>query len=523
MKIYLLFATIIYLFIPSVSLAGSDSLVNINDIKFNYDFEKSAFRKVNEGGKPDVIDLFMANYNNDTSFNYSVIHKKIEDCVHHLEQQIAGKSDSKKVKIIYDYIHKTFFKVYNDENSFSDIFKNGEYNCVSASALYALVFDGLGIPYQIKETPSHVYLEVYPYTSKILLETTAAEKGIMKFNDEFAREYVQSLYKSKIIGKTELDTSTTTELFNKYFFSSDNISLTQLAGLQYSNYGVYYLMKKEYENSIPNFIKAFFLYPSDRQRYFLMNNLILLLSKNDYVSMEHVKYLAILCRFNNEGDADISNSVIEEEFNRVINDFLIKRSEYQKLDSAFSIITSSVKDSSLRNDISFNYHYEYSRIGLVGLTDSASELRHLRAAYLINPKNADLQGFVITYFRQLGEKSDDPEYILKLMNNLNSTFIFLKENDLYNSIGAHCYLELSYRSYVMMNTSSGENYLKKFEDLNKPDKLKSLEVRFVEKAYTTAAGVYYKKGNYTKSKSMVQSGLIYAPDSFKLKQMLSQF
>src|SRR6185369_10374813 len=108
-----------------------------------------------------------------------------------------------------------------------------------ATALYAIIFSRLKLPYQIKETPTHVYIEAYPGSEKILVETTSPDNGFYQFSDEFALSFVKGLYKRKMISKEEMDTASTTSLFNKYYFSSEDIKLTELAGLQYSNYGIF--------------------------------------------------------------------------------------------------------------------------------------------------------------------------------------------------------------------------------------------------------------------------------------------
>ena len=72
------------------------------------------------------------------------------------------------------------------------------------------------------------------------------------------------------------------------------------------------------------------------------------------------------------------------------------------------------------------------------------------------------------------------------------------------------------------NIIKGENYLKEFETLMNLKKDILVDDSFIEKAYSFAAGVYYKKGNLVKTKQTLKTGLIYAPDSFGLKIRLNQ-
>ena len=75
-------------------------------------------------------------------------------------KEIKEKREKKRIEKLYDNLHNTFLKKYLLNADFNDIFENGTYNCVTASALYAYVFEELNIPYHVKETPSHVFLVV---------------------------------------------------------------------------------------------------------------------------------------------------------------------------------------------------------------------------------------------------------------------------------------------------------------------------------------------------------------------------
>jgi hypothetical protein len=201
-----------------------DSILSINDLTFKNEVEKQAFKKYNTSpDSTDIIDLFLTPFEKENGFNSKIAHQKIQDCVNYLKPEIANKSDIKKIKFIYSYVHEKFLKVYKVKNCFSDIFENGEYNCVSATALYSIILSKLGVSYHIKEAPGHVFLIANPLKDKVLIETTDPKKGYYQFNAGFVAEYLKNLSDSKIITKKEADTTDVNTLFNKYYFSSDNI------------------------------------------------------------------------------------------------------------------------------------------------------------------------------------------------------------------------------------------------------------------------------------------------------------
>ncbi|MES2286183.1 MAG: hypothetical protein V4547_10880 [Bacteroidota bacterium] len=501
-----------------------DSLIRIADLSFKSEVQKLAFTKFALGkDSADPINLLLTPYDKESELSSAIVHQRVNDCLNYLQKEVENKPEVKKVKFIYDYVHKTFFKVYKLKNSFSDIFEKGEYNCVSATALYAIIFSKLGIPYQIKELPEHVYLIAYPYSTKILIETTNPEKGYYRVNDDIQKKYVKHLFDSKTISKQEYESSDINTLFNKYYFSSENISLIQLIGLQYSNYGLYDFEDKNYEVAISELKKAYFLYPSEGNKYTLKLFLSYQIANNSYNDQKQIDNLAILCRYNNLKDSEISNESIKGEFSRIIQTQLIDNSDFQKFEKSHATISGALTDSALVNDIDFSYHLELARLGYVNSKDSEFETNHLQAAFLINPHNANLQAIILGYFERRVQKHSEVKSILSLTEEYSRKFDFLNDNDEFNSIKANCLLELSYQSFSLNDITKGEAFLKDFENFCELKKELKPNPAFVERAFSVAASAYYKKGNYSKSKQFLKTGLKYAPDSFGLKQRLSQF
>jgi len=518
----------LFIFLFLFSTAGfcqrDTSLIKFNDLSFKNDPEKDAFVKYNETkNKVDVFDLLFISYDRSKIGDRAKALEKINDCVSSLKKTISDKSEIKKVKITYDYVHKEFLKVYRLKNSFLDIFETGEYNCVSASALYAIIFSKLDIPYQIKETPTHVYLIAYPNSSKILIETTAPAKGYYQFNSNFITKYVTTLYNSKIITKEEFETVSANDLFNKHYFTSDNVSLLELAGLQYSNFAIYFMDENDLVKAKEEIKNAYFLFESERHKYLLKATLMALIDKNGYDDPNNIYNLAILCRFNNLKDKELSNEVIAYEFGKIINTQLIKNSDYDSFDKSYSKIINELRDSVLKGEISYEYNYELARLGYLNSKGEAYQLLHLKAAYSHNPLNANLRSLILGTFERSVEKFNDSKSIMEEAEIFVKAFSFFEEDEFFLSVKSNCILDMAYRSYYYSDLSKGDAYLKEFEELIKSNGTLTPTANFVEKAYSQGASEYYRKGNYAKSKQLLKTGLIYAPNSFGLQQRLKQF
>lgn len=517
---------IVVIFICWVSNAFSDpvdSLVKFSDLSFRTGFEKQTFIKYqNSAASADIIDLFLNSYTNTEGYNSAKAHEQINECITVLKKETNGLSEEKAIKEIYKYVHKRFFKVYNLQNSFSDVFERGEYNCVSGSSMYAIIFQLLGIPYQIIELPEHVFLIAYPQTHKIFIETTIPVNGYFTFNATYVQKYINYMKDSKMISQEEYAANSANDLFNKYYFLQKGLTIHELAGIQYSNYAVYYSEKSDYEKASLEMKKAYYLAPNERHKYMLVNVLKATVNNEDYKDGKNIDNLTILCRFNKINDKEVTNSNIKNEFERVMHTQLISQSDNGLFERSYNSIKSSISDTVLQKEIAFLYHYELARLGYNNFKDKDYQTEHLSKAYAANKKDMDLQQLIMaSLVRQVEINSSVPN-IMKLLKEYDEKFDFLTEHAAFNSVKGNCLLELAYQHLMMNEIAKGEKYISEFENLCSKDKDIKASDRFVERAYSTAATYYFKKGNKTKTKQLLKKGIEYAPENFGLKIRLNQ-
>jgi hypothetical protein len=380
----------------------------------------------------------------------------------------------------------------------------------------------LGIPFQILEKPEHVFISAYPQTHKVFIETTSPNQGYIHFSDSYVEGYVNYLHAASVISQEEFNTQPKIVLFDKYYYSSTGISLRDLAAIQYANFALYQMEDNNYEAAIESVKRACFLSNNERNHHFLKYILSYQMANNNYSNSELVKYLAILCRFNSINKKEISNQVIVDEFSRLTYHQLIQQSQYEKYDASYQEVVSSIADTSLKKEIDFQYHYELARLGLSHSKQSAYVYNHLKAAYVINKEHADLRLLVLSLLSQRVEQSNEADKIRQLLQEYENDFSFLTKNVWCNALRVNCILQLSYQCFALGMLQQAESYLTEFEAaVAKDPGLKATEA-FVEKAYSEAAAVYYKKGNLKRSKQLLKTGLLYAPESFGLRMRLSQ-
>ncbi|MGL4944188.1 MAG: hypothetical protein ACRC46_13485 [Thermoguttaceae bacterium] len=88
----------------------------------------------------------------------------------------GADSDAVCAKIVFEYLHNNVLKgeYQVDCSQISHVFKTGNYNCVSATILYNVLVERLGLRATGIEKPGHVLSRVYTHGNSFDVETTCA-------------------------------------------------------------------------------------------------------------------------------------------------------------------------------------------------------------------------------------------------------------------------------------------------------------------------------------------------------------
>lgn len=338
------------------TLGQSDTLIlKANDLTYQNGYEKSVFSRLELRLLNDSLELLMASSPMATEGVYSKLKQLVMDDA----ARFAGSSfdrmpELKKIKTIFSTIHSNRFNKYLSHVLMDAITKEGEYNCVTASAYYALVLSRLGISTSLKETPNHVYLEAYPNTLNLIIETTNPEKGYEIFSKDVQKDYVDYLKRQKIISAKEAQENSINQLFSKYFFESKTINYRQLSGILYYNQGVDDLEKKKYNSASINLEKAYYLYPSTQFKKALISAYSLSLDENKNYrhpqATRAARLIRLLPAMNREEIATyfMRNSVNKNLFQRT--------NSSASLDSVYDAFKKEALDSVSGRTIEFFYH-----------------------------------------------------------------------------------------------------------------------------------------------------------------------
>lgn len=166
----------------------------------------------------------------------------------------AALSDKQLLHQLFYDVHRLYLKKFTQYTGLHALLKSGEYNCLSATAFYALVLERLGYSYEIIESINHVVILVKLQDGQlILLESTDPANGFVTDNNA-VKERLQAIR----------DSEQAAGYYNLNLKIFRAIDLRELAGLQYYNYAAWHYNQRNMAGAADNLRKGQLLYQSER-------------------------------------------------------------------------------------------------------------------------------------------------------------------------------------------------------------------------------------------------------------------
>lgn len=189
-------------------------------------------------------------------YDREVIRKKLSSFLLPLAGSHA--SEIQLLRKTFRKVHATFLKQYVAYSDVDRIFSSGQYDCLTATALFSYVLDHLNYSYEIIETNYHIFLVVYTAKGKILLETTDRFGGFV-MDEAVISERMRSYQENQI------PASSPAKFYYQYSFELNRkISSEKLVGLVYYNQAVRAFNQHDWITSSLLLERANALYASPR-------------------------------------------------------------------------------------------------------------------------------------------------------------------------------------------------------------------------------------------------------------------
>ncbi len=489
--------------------------VSLTDLNFSNAFEKQAFEDVAKGS-PDVFLLFVASSGNATQEDFQNFKLRLKQFVSDLNpEKMQRYSGKKKVRKIFEAVQDDWLMKYDFENRFTDIFQGGYFNCVSSTALHALVLNEFDIPYTISEEPQHVYLVAQPDDENIIMEGTDPFDGYQRLTDRLVQAQLQSLVSRKIITEEELHSPDLRSVLNDLYPQRD-ISLMELVSIQYYNQAIYDFEKSKYLEAYQNALKAYFITPNEKFRSILYSTSVNWLAQRN---LQSEYYTGIMAMFAITDTTKDHYDLVAEEFGAVGYSLLIEERKPSELDSLYKRLHIKLKEPYLLKRMAFTYHSlkaDYAaKLGL--FYDGYS---HASQAMSIDPENLDVINLLLTSTAQLiyAQKLPDASDSLK---SLSVRFPGLIENNIWRSLYAEQLLRDVWKELGDSYSNKVDDKIEEFESfMDDPNLIINHEL--IGSAYSRLALKRFTKSK-AKAKETLYKALLWAPGNsnlLRVKQML---
>ncbi|MBK6525976.1 MAG: hypothetical protein IPG07_10770 [Crocinitomicaceae bacterium] len=133
---------------------------------------------------------------------------------------------------------------------FPELNSDNHFNCVTGTALFAIIFDQLNIPYSIVEVPQHVYLVAYPESYKIGIESTSEKNGVYVWTEHTKLEAVSYLVNIGKVSQQEVKLKGIDVIITEYFYTNEELDFDGIVGLQLINRSLYLSDRKKHKEAL---------------------------------------------------------------------------------------------------------------------------------------------------------------------------------------------------------------------------------------------------------------------------------
>jgi len=500
---------LITLAISSILFSAKAQNIEFEKLTFKTPFEEHIFKNHNSSS---ALELLLAISPDMDTARYNQIKQSIIDFEDNLRyKKFETKKESKKVKTLFDETHSLFLGKYEDIVNFGDVFTLKTFNCVSGTALYALVLEDFNIPYVIKESPTHVYIVVNPDESHIVLESTRPDIGFIDKSDHYIKNIIEQLIELKQISKSEVNSKGYRKTYNDYFFSEDVITLKALASIQYSNEAIELIDKENLEDALNAIYKAQYLNESPSNLYIITNILSQFISEND---LNDSTDFSKIVEYSNIVKAN--EEYIEALHAQKCYSLIIEEGNLEPAKNMTDYFVSNLTDSNLRESIELNYIIQladyYQAKG-----DWEQSIHYAERAYRVNPNNVKLHRLISISINNKNVGKSFSQDLLDELIEYKEQFAFLKDHTMINNMTSNTSTYLAVNFLMNREITKSLNAIKIFEELVEEHKDKiSFREPMIAGYYIQLCEYYFQINKYSKGCQAIKSGLKILPNNENL-------
>jgi len=448
-----------------------------------------------------------------------VTKKELSDFVHFLNRKIKDRySKRKKAKKIFYYTHKKLLKKYKPNAEFKDFFPKGYYNCLTGSLFYYYLASLYEIPVKLIAAPYHIYC-IAALDKAIPIEITMPAEGFSL--NEYRKEYLDGMYKYKIITADELAEFKSKPFILKYGDKQKEISKEELIGYQYLNQAYANFLDNDFNAYLNNIEKAFCIIEIEDSHLLAYKMSLSLLNtdkkiKNLPESVNRFKNAFLIL------NKDQARSVIDI-FAFIISSHLAEPSDYLTLEKNVKEIYAYLPLDSIitrkYNEILCDVYYE-SAIAYYNQGKHKESFHKISLARDLDSSNIKIKTLHINSATRYAER------LLKIGDETQATRLMKMLIDKYPDypivVEQYIDMKLGYLYQNRIYDKDLEQAIEILTELHTLDPENNDIVNNFALAYHQLAIQYYKQQKLKKAEDILMEALEYTPNNTRLKNQLKE-
>jgi hypothetical protein len=202
----------------------------------------------------EYLDLYSA-----SDFSHNRSHDEFFGFIDKAESKRSMfRDDQAFIQHLFVKAHQKFLRDYEQYATFGQLFVKGKYNCLTGTAVYALLLDHFNIDYSITETNYHIFLTAKTSSGNVLIEATDPTQGFVTD---------PALIEKRIQAYRQNENAVAERGKKNYYYSFslyNEVTLLQLAGLLHYNIAIGNYNDHEFGHAINHLDSALALYDSPR-------------------------------------------------------------------------------------------------------------------------------------------------------------------------------------------------------------------------------------------------------------------
>ena len=490
--------------------------MEITDLRFHSNLEYKVFDEF-EDGQVDFLNMILAaNPEND------------EDALAQYREWIgviAGKisggllfdriSEERKIAAVQEYLRGNLLLTYHQDSRFENLVYSGTYNYITAPCLYALVLNALNIPFAVKESADYIYLIAFPKTGRFVIETAIPEFRYRLFDQLTRASFVNYLHDRGVIDDFTFRSRTTKELFVKYFFPREDLTLPGLAALQYMAQAMEDIQKGKGDQAFFNLQKAYYLHPSYKVQFLLLAQLNSFVGDLDLKTVTGLSYLAASARYVTIG---FRPDFFLKRFVDIRSLYPTEEEQFDQFEKAYHFLMDRVDNPYLKKNMTFLYHYDMAiQLDQAGHYEDA--LDNLERAFDYREMNEEMEDLFIKVLADYAMNNSVADLIPRL-EFYDREYSITRHRDVYLLIEQNAILKYFGESFRVGDARAGEQYRAEFEQLYAEHPDTGIDHDLMARSYAAAADFYLHKGDASRSEQVLRKGLELAPGNKQLLRKL---